>query len=120
MSLAKIKKYLEEEATWEELYRLYQDCASYDGSFDDIYNMDDIDDLLVGLEPSRILSMGKYGNFNPHDDYFMFNGYGNLESMSEYDLEDHIGYHKDDIIEHALELHEANDIDVTDSINFKE
>jgi hypothetical protein len=31
-----------------------------------------------------------FGQYNPNHDFFKFNGYGNLESISDYDILDHI------------------------------
>jgi hypothetical protein len=31
-----------------------------------------------------------YGKYNPNHDFFKFDGYGNLESISDYDILDHI------------------------------
>ena len=45
-----------------------------------IYSTYDLDELLEGRTPTDILCMSFYGNFNPRDRFFWFNGYGNLES----------------------------------------
>ena len=60
------------------LHNTYCDAAN---CMDDcIYAMDELDELLEGRTPTDILSMGFYGDFRPHHDFFWFNGYGNLES----------------------------------------
>ena len=45
-----------------------------------IYSTHDLDEVLEGRTPTDILCMEFYGNFNPRDRFFWFNGYGNLES----------------------------------------
>lgn len=64
---------------------------------DRIFSMDELDDVLQGINPSNILYSAFYGYdepyknseqnipFNPNRDYFYFNGYGNLVSIDEKD-----------------------------------
>lgn len=80
---------------------------------DFIYNMDDFDDIMNGYSPSRLVSMIFYGssfrynfeneNFNPNDDYFTFDGYGNLQSISGYEIADYLTLYEKEIIEHIME-----------------
>ena len=53
-----------------------------------------------GYELARAIHFGDY-NFN--DDYVKFNGYGNLESLSEYDYIELLEENVDDIIELLIE-----------------
>ena len=61
-----------------ELHNSYCESVGYED--DRIYGMWDLDELLEGRTPTDILCMGFYGDFNPRDRFFWFNGYGNLES----------------------------------------
>ena len=61
-----------------ELHNSYCEAAGYED--DRIYSMYELDELLEGRTPTDILSMGFYGDFRPHHDFFWFNGYGNLKS----------------------------------------
>ena len=61
-----------------ELHNRYCEAAGYED--DRIYSMYELDEILEGRTPTDILSMGFYGDFRPHHDFFWFNGYGNLES----------------------------------------
>lgn len=61
-----------------ELHNNY--CEAANDMDSRIYSMWDLDDVLAGMTPTDILCMGLYGNFMPKQDYFWFNGYGNLES----------------------------------------
>ena len=61
-----------------ELHNSYCEAAEYED--DRIYSMYELDELLEGRTPTDILSMGFYGDFRPHHDFFWFNGNGNLES----------------------------------------
>lgn len=57
------------------------------GYYDDIpYLMDDFNELHNGVEPWEVARRIHFGEFNPTDEYWKYNGYGNLESMSEYEL----------------------------------
>ena len=60
------------------LHNTYCDAAGYED--DRIYSMYELDEILEGRTPTDILSMGFYGDFRPHHDFFWFNGYGNLKS----------------------------------------
>ena len=65
----------------DEIVALHNDyCAAAGYEDDRIYSMHELDELLEGRTPTDILSMGFYGDFRPHHDFFWFNGYGNLES----------------------------------------
>ena len=74
---------------------------------DAIESMDLLDEVYADLTPTEVLTRaffgGRYGfdndNFNPNDEYFYWNGYGNLVSVNECDylecLKDKI-YDEDD------------------------
>lgn len=55
------------------------------------YNLlvfEDLDDMLQGYDPSTVARMVYFGNIQFwNDDYFRFNGYGNIESLSQYQYE---------------------------------
>lgn len=54
---------------------------------DYIYSMDDFNELHYGVEPCEICRRMHFGDFNPCDDYWKYNGYGNLESLDEWEVE---------------------------------
>ena len=64
------------------LYSFLADGGSYEG----IYDMYDFDELLDGKTPSEIAGMVAFGEYNASDDYFTFDGYGNLETLSSSSL----------------------------------
>ena len=61
-----------------ELHNRYCEAAGCED--DRIHSMWDLDELLEGRTPVDILCMSFHGSFNPHHEFFWFNGYGNLES----------------------------------------
>ena len=44
-----------------------------------------------------------YGDYNYNDDYVRINGYGNLESFSEYDMIEEIKAYIEEIVENLIE-----------------
>ena len=56
----------------------------------EIFTMDMIDEVFEGQEAGYILNRAFYGNFNPNHDYFRFDGYGNLESFYDFDIDAYI------------------------------
>ena len=87
----KIIEVLEELST-DELLSLCKEIYSYDGSLDqfNIYNMDEFDEMLSGKTPTEIVNSIRYGGFASTDEYFRFNGYGNIESLSYADIEEEL------------------------------
>ena len=100
-----IKEYLlnNMEVTKEVVHYLnsWNSCLDYL----EVCNMEDLDECLEGYEPSEIINMIFYGDgtFSPNCDYFRFNGYGNLESLDEYDLESEYKLYINEIVESLLE-----------------
>lgn len=73
----------------DDLVQLLQHMNSYDGFLDDCvyYDMYEFDDFMSNHTPMKIAQMIFYGgNFNPNDEYFRFNAYGNLESANWGDI----------------------------------
>lgn len=78
-------------------------CDENNDSDARIYTMDELDDMLDSKTPTQILMMMHFGNFNPMDEYFRFDGYGNLESTDF--LEDWINL--DDIIDYIIDNNDS-------------
>ena len=68
-----------------------------------IYCMDELDEILDGKTPTQILMMMHFGNFNPMDEYFRFDGYGNLEST---DFPENWIY-LDDIVDYIIDNNDS-------------
>lgn len=58
-----------------------QYCEAVNYMDDMVESMDCFDELMSGKEPHEIAEMICYGEFNYGDDWFAFNGYGNLISF---------------------------------------
>ena len=97
-----IKRYLlnNMETTRDVVNELnwYNNCLD----FLEVYYMEDLDEYLNGFEPTTILNKMFYGDFNPNNDYFKFNVYGNLESYNDWELREEYEMYMDEIIEALL------------------
>jgi len=55
-------------------------CDELEYHDDEIFPMDEFDELMAHWKPMDIAFRTFYGGFHPHDDFFSFDGYGNIES----------------------------------------
>ena len=82
-----LKEVIFENMSDDDILRKYQEylreCDRFD---DDFYTLYDLDWLLEGMDPSDILRLGYYSENIYSSDYIRYNGYGNLEVVSEYEL----------------------------------
>lgn len=110
------------EEEYNEVIEELDSCNGYLGD-DRYYNMEDLDELYNGTEPTEILTRAFYGHdadswelgrheekiyqaFNPNRDYFTYNGYGNLISTDYKDYTDKLdNYFIDELIEYAGNLY---------------
>ena len=94
-----------------ELVELMHYMNAYDGCFaDDVYyDMENFNDFLSSVTPMEIAQMICFGDyFDPNDDYFRFNVYGNLESADWNDVEAEAEDLVDDIIYHLVNSYSGN------------
>ena len=97
------------------LMELVQEVNSWDGSLDylECIDMELLDDYLIGLTPTEIANKIHYGDFNPNNDYFRFNGYANLVSLSQLEYEEELDSFEEEIVERFIELYEDGHIETT-------
>ena len=89
----------------DDLVYLLQYMSGYDGCFEDCvyFDMDEFDEFMSNYSPMEIAQMIFFGDgFNPNDDYFRFDAYGNLESANWGNVEAEAEDLKDDIIDHLV------------------
>lgn len=113
---ASIKEYVENNMTDDELIQLVDMLDSYSG-MDGLaaYNMDDMDEIMYGKRPSEVALLIFYGNgFSPINEYFRFDGCGNLES---FDKEDYIKEIKDCMDDVVSTLMDTGCRDFMDELN---
>lgn len=74
-----------------------------------IYSMDEFNDIMYGMSPWDVMCRVCFGDINLNDDYFIFNGYGNIETLSEYELHsylwDSIRYDLDKFHEYLMDYY---------------
>lgn len=51
-------------------------------------SMEEFDEIMSGYTPLEIAQKVFYGNFHYCDDYFRFDGYANLETSAEWEIEE--------------------------------
>lgn len=84
----KIKSIIEEMDDGDKIALWNSSCyeCGYDG--DEIYYMQDLDELMSDNTPSEIANRIFFGGgFNPNHDYFALDGYANLASFDYADAE---------------------------------
>lgn len=83
----------------QDLRSIVYDVNCYDGQLDWLIwrDMDCLDEVLSGCAPTEIAQRIYYGGFRVCDEYFQFNGYGNLESCNGYDWDKQLDEYRDDI-----------------------
>ena len=99
--------------TNEELQTMVQDMNSWNGSFEDIYvwDMSMFDEAMHGFTAVDIANRIHYGEFNPSHEFFRFDGYGNLESLTDYCYGEELQDRHDEIVEAYREMVEDGDIE---------
>ena len=95
---------------------LVNEINGWDGSLEYLqaYSMDEFDEIMNGFEPLEIANRIYFGDFNPNHEYFRFNGYANLESLDEYDLEEEIKDYSSEIARRTIELYEEGKLQYLD------
>ena len=94
-----------------ELVELLQHMNAYDSCFEDCiyYDMVEFDDFMSKYTPMEIAQMIFFGDyFNPNDDAFRFNAYGNLESSGWNGVEAEAEDLKDEIVDHLVNYYSGD------------
>ena len=97
----------------DEIGGIVSEINSFDNSLEYLQyyeNDDDFFNTFFYNNPSEAVRSSYYGNYNYCDKYVKFNGYGNLESFNDYDLEKEYKEYIDDITKSLLEHYEKIDI----------
>ena len=90
-----------ELSTSEKITIFNNYCLEYGDSDKMIYSFDEEFFNMAFSNPmdaARAVYFGSIENWS--DEYICFNGYGNLESLSEYDVDGEIEYYLDEIFDH--------------------
>lgn len=81
-----IETWLKDNMDGSELVELLNSADGWDNSFDD-FNAYDFDELAEMMKPAEFGRAIVYGNVTNIIDPVRFDGLGNLESISQYELE---------------------------------
>lgn len=115
MKNKEIKEFL--VGNMEELKDAVRELNSWNGCMDylDFYeNDEEFFSMMFEGKPMEAVRAAHYGEYNYNDYYVRFNGYGNLESFSEYDLEQELKSNVDEVIENLIE-HQTH-VSLTDEL----
>ena len=66
-------------------------------------NDEEFFDMFFKGRPAEVARAIYYGDFNYNDEYIKFNGYGNLETLSEYDYEELLKENVEEVIDCLIE-----------------
>ena len=110
------------EATLE----ICKELNSWNGdleNFNVMENEEEFFDMYFEGKPAEAVRAAYYGNYNYMDEYVRFNGYGNLESLNQWKLEQEIEFYINDIIDSLLRnynniyIDNENLLELLESIN---
>lgn len=107
MNIEQAKDILIDNLSDDELITEYNEYCEYNNDMDSVvYSMDEFDEVMKNLTPIELAINVVYGEFNPSDDWFTFDGRGNLQSLKNSNIFDFFVENVDDdyIIELAEEL----------------
>lgn len=77
--------YIDEEIEFSiDMLGEYNEYLSNNRPDDYIY--EDLNEMLYGMETMDVVRCVYFGEFNFLDDYYRFNGYGNLKSLTEHEI----------------------------------
>ena len=99
-----IKNYLLNHV--DEIGDIIIEINSIDSSLDFLEYFDNDEEFFNTFfynNPTEAVRSAYYGDYNYCDNYVRFNGYGNLESFNDYDLEKEYKEYIDDITKSLIE-----------------
>ena len=99
--------------TVEQLDLMVREMNGWDESFDHlaVYENDDV--FLQIFFENRVVDAVRavsYGDYNYMDEYVRFDGYGNIESLTECEWHRELEDEADDIVEQYLEMVEEGSV----------
>ena len=97
----------------DEIGNIVSEINSIDNSLEylDYWDNDEeFFDTFFHNDPTEAVRAAYYGDYNYCDDYVKFNGYGNLESFNDYDLEREYKEYIDEIVKALTEHYQEMSI----------
>ena len=92
----------------EVLLDVVSELNSWNGCLDNLDFWENDEEFFNTFfdNPMEAIRATYYGNYNYNDDYVKFNGYGNIDSYSEYERIEEIKDNIDDIVELEIKKYE--------------
>jgi len=103
--MSKLIEAIKEDISTEELRNMVNEVNSENGDLEQ-YQVHDFDEYTINelfSNPFEALRSATFGEVSFNDEYFRFNGYGNIETVSEYSLNQELEEDEDNIIKTWLE-----------------
>ena len=88
--LEKLIDYIQELSTPAAVALHNEYCFATNNYDDEIFDNDNIDEMCGGQGVYWIACRVFYGDYNPNSEYVKFNGYGNFQSIYNYNISDYI------------------------------
>lgn len=103
-------EYLKENVTTDELLEMTQSVNNYNGALDYLDYWENDEEFFETMfeSKSEVARAVCYGDYSYTDDYVKFNAYGNLESVSQWELEEKLNDYKEEIIDEYLNAYEED------------
>ena len=91
----------------ETLLEVVSELNSWNGCLENLEFWENDEEFFNTFfnNPMDAIRATYYGNYNYNDDYVKFNGYGNIDSYSEYDRIEEIKDNIDDIVDNLIEYY---------------
>ena len=99
--------------TVEQLELMVREMNAWDGSFDNLAVYENDDEFFQIFFESKVMEAVRavsYGDYNYMEEFVRFNGYGNIESLSEREWHQELEDEADDIVECYLEMVEDGSV----------
>jgi len=105
MNIEQAKDILIDNLSDDEIIEAYYEYCEYNNYMDSVaYDMSEFDEIVASFTPMELASKVVYGEFNPSDDWFTFDGRGNLQSLKNSNIFDFFVENVDD--DYIIELAE--------------
>lgn len=88
-NLEEIKDFLINDLTDNDIFEIWNEYAQKN-NYDEFFSMDEFDEIMERNSPTDIANSIYFGEYNPNDNYFQFDGYGNIKTTSN--IEEFVDY----------------------------
>ena len=107
MKYEKIREYLLNNE--EALLDVVSELNSWNGCLENLDFFENDEEFFNTFfdNPMEAIRATYYGDYNYNDDYVKFNGYGNINSYSEYERIEEIKDNIDDIVDNLVEYYDC-------------